>query len=97
MSSILRFYDGSIFEISDHFIKVIFSFSSLSEKKNIASGDENLVLHLIKQYLDITAKKMSGQTGFSTRKISRIIKKLREAERIIRVGFDRKGYWEIRE
>ena len=97
MSRILKFYDRSIFEISDHFIKVIFPFSMPNEKQNIANGDENKVLHLIKEYPDITAKKMSEHTGFSTRKISRIIKGLREAEKIIRIGSDRKGYWKIGE
>ena len=101
MSRILQFYDRSIFEISDHFIKVIFPFSMPYEKQNIANGDENgdenKILYLIKKYPDITAKKMSEQTGFSTRKISRIIKGLREAEKIIRIGSDRKGYWKIGE
>ena len=101
MSRILQFYDRSIFVISDHFIKVIFPFSLPHEKQNIANGDENgdenKVLYLIKKYPDITAKKMSEQTGFSTRKISRIIKGLREAEKIIRIGSDRKGYWKIGE
>lgn len=38
---------------------------------------------------------MSKQTGMSTRKISRIIRELRESEMIIRIGSSRKGYWEI--
>ena len=38
---------------------------------------------------------MSKQTGLSTRKISRIIRELRESEKIVRVGSSRKGYWEI--
>lgn len=109
MSRILQFYDKSIFEISDHFIKVIFPFSLPYEKQNIANGDEsgdengdenggeNKILYLIQEHPDITAKEMSKQTGFSTRKISRIIKKLREAEKITRIGSDRKGYWKISE
>ncbi len=99
MSRILQFYDRSIFEISDHFIKVLFPFSLPYEKKNIANGDENgdenKILRLIKEHSDITAKEMSEQTGFSTRKVSRIIRKLREAKKITRIGSDRKGYWKI--
>lgn len=41
MSRILKFYDKNIFNISDHFIKVIFPFT-MSDKKNIiAIGDNN--------------------------------------------------------
>jgi predicted HTH transcriptional regulator len=32
----------------------------------------------------------------SPRKISRIIKRLRESGKIVRIGSDRKGYWEIK-
>lgn len=102
MSRILQSYDRDIFEISDHFIKVIFPFS-LSTNDNIAIGDNNgdnrsdrdKVLVLLEEKPDITAKEMSGQTGLSTRKISRIIRELRESEVIIRMGSNRKGHWEI--
>ena len=101
MSRILQFYDKSIFEISDYFIKVTFPFSLPYEKQNIVNGDENgdenKILYLIKEHPDITAKEMRKQTGFSTRKISRIIKELRETGRIIRIGSDRKGYWKTGE
>lgn len=99
MSRILHAYDKSIFEISDHFVKVVFKFSVPNEEKNIASGDENgdenEILLLLEKEPDITAKKISQRTGFSTRKISRIIKGLRESGKIMRIGSDRKGYWKI--
>ena len=103
MSGILKAYDESIFEISEHFIKVIFPFSV--EKGNVPadkwSGDENgdeiKILQTLENEPDITAQRLSKKTGFSVRKISRIIKKLRELGKIIRVGSDRKGYWKINE
>ncbi|MCI9419886.1 MAG: HTH domain-containing protein [Eubacterium sp.] len=95
MSRILRFYDKSIFEISDYFIKVVFPFSVPNENEIIANGDENRVLLLLEKEPNFTAKKISEQTGFSTRKISRIIKSLRETGKIIRVGSARKGYWKV--
>ena len=103
MSRILNVYDKTIFEISEHFIKVIFPFSSLDkEKRNIngeingeINGDINTVLTLLRMQSNITAKKISEQTGFSTRKINRIIKELRETGVIIRVGSNKKGYWKI--
>ena len=104
MSRILKSYDKSIFKISDHFIKVEFPFSIKKDSSIIASGDENgndigddnRVLNLLEKYPEITAKKMSEQLSMSPRKISRIIKRLRENGTIIRIGSDRKGSWEIR-
>lgn len=94
--------EGDIFEISEHFIKVVFPLKEMAEEnKNShkANGDENgdvkKILLLLKQEPDITAKKLSLKTGFSTRKISRMIKELREKGRISRAGSDRKGYWII--
>lgn len=103
MSRILKVYDESIFEISDHFIKVIFPFStgkgtvSIDKSSGDENGDEIKVLKMLESEPDITAQKLSKKTGFSARKISRIIKKLRESGKIIRVGSDRKGYWKINE
>ena len=95
--------DKSIFEISDHFIKVVFPFSVSNENEIIVNGDnngdnngdENRVLLLLEKEPNLTAKKISEQTGFSTRKISRIIKSLRETGKIIRMGSARKGYWKV--
>jgi len=111
MSRILQFYDRSNFEISDHFIKVIFPFSKSNSYENIANGDisgdnngdisgdnqndRNKIILLLEKEPNITAKKISEKTGMSTRKISRIIKELREAELIVRIGSNRKGYWKI--
>ncbi|MDE8732585.1 putative DNA binding domain-containing protein [Eubacteriales bacterium DFI.9.88] len=103
MSRILQFYDKNIFQISNHYIKAIFPFSLPKENVNITIGDENgdengdekLILALLEEEPSLTGKKLSAKTGFSTRKISRIIKKLRECEKIIRVGSDKKGYWKI--
>lgn len=99
MSRILSVYDKTIFEISEHFIKVIFPFSLLeTEKRKIngdINGDINTVLTLLRIQSNITAKEISEQTGFSTRKISRIIKELRETGVIVRVGSNKKGYWKI--
>lgn len=103
MSRILNAYDKSIFEISEHFVKVIFPFSWTDEKNDISekkvngddNGDDIKILFLLEKEPDITAKRISQKMGVSTRKISRIIKKLREAGKITRIGSDRKGYWKI--
>ncbi|MDE7277199.1 MAG: winged helix-turn-helix transcriptional regulator [Lachnospiraceae bacterium] len=59
------------------------------------NGDETKLLLILKKEPGITAKRLAEKTGFSTRKISRLIKELRENEKIKRIGSDRKGYWEI--
>ncbi|MCB6994486.1 winged helix-turn-helix transcriptional regulator [bacterium 210820-DFI.6.37] len=71
-----------------------------NEKTNITNGDinddEGKVLSLLRNKPHITAEQISKETRFSTRKISRIVKRLREAEIIIRIGSNKKGYWEIK-
>lgn len=84
MSRILRFYKRDIFQISDHFIKVVFLFSSSKENIIIAigdnngdnDGDKNTILNLLKKEPAFTAKELSEQTGVSARKISRLVREL---------------------
>lgn len=107
MSRILDAYDKTVFEISEHFIKVVFPFSCVEQKKNTDmkeldgddngddNGDDMKVISILKKNPEITAKEISEKLGFSTRKISRIIKKLRESGKISRIGSDRKGRWMI--
>lgn len=112
MSRILKMYDKSIFYISEHFIKVEFPFSVSTDVRNIASGgkdgdkngditrskaEQNRVLELLRENPAITAVFLAEKTGFSTRKISRIIKELRVNGLIVRVGSARKGYWEMKQ
>ena len=107
MSRILKEYDKSIFHISEHFIKVEFPFSLPKDNIIIANGDDNgneigddnleimKALELLEENASVTAKQMAGQMNISTRKVSRIIKELKDRGKIIRVGSDRKGYWKI--
>lgn len=107
MSRILKVYDKSIFQISEHFIKVEFPFSVPKEEDIIANGNDNgndngddtldelKVLEILKCNSAITAKEMAEQMKVSPRKVSRLIKGLKEKEKIVRVGSDRKGYWKV--
>ena len=54
-----------------------------------------MILFLLTKQPYITIRQMSVQLHISQRKISRILKLLRETGIIIRVGSDRKGYWKI--
>ena len=105
MSKILKVYPKDIFDISEHFIKVVFPFAEIENVSNISIGDENgnenndaiKTLNILRQKPDITAKALSELMGISSRQVRRIIKNLKESGKITRVGSDRKGYWQINE
>lgn len=105
MSRILKVYEKNIFQISEHFIKVEFPFSLPQDMVIIASGDDNgnengnndelKALEILKNDSSITAKQMAERMNISPRKVSRLIKELKDKEKIVRVGSDRKGYWKV--
>ena len=66
-------------------------------ENGIENEDERKIFSILVETPDITAKGMSEHTGFSVRKINRIMKGLKEKGIIVRVGSDRKGYWEIQD
>ena len=109
MSRILRVYDKDVFQISNHFIKAVFPFAESLDVKNTATGNINgsksgsnedysiMVMALMKETPDITVNDLSNHLDLSTRKISRIIRELRESGKITRIGSTRKGSWHINE
>lgn len=111
MSRILKVYDKSIFHISEHFIKVEIPFSTEQKEDTniIANGndvgndigneksEEMETLEILKENPFVTAKQMAKQMSISPRKVARLIKVLKEEGKIVRVGSDRKGYWEIKD
>ena len=113
MSRILKVYRKDIFEISEHFIKVVFPIADVQGKHIIDNGDINgningdingnikgdteKVFNLLCQKRDITAKEMGAVLGFSTRKISRIMKELKDKGKITRIGSNKTGHWKINE
>lgn len=99
MSRILNYYGRNIFEISDHFIKVVFPFDS-SINANIIDDVidnviDNKVIDIIKNNPTITIKSISDILSLSSRQVSRIIKDLKDKNIISRSGSDRKGCWII--
>lgn len=59
------------------------------------NGDAEKLFKLLCQNPGITAKEMEAVLGFSTRKISRIIKGLKSEGKIRRIGSNKTGYWKI--
>lgn len=112
MSRILKAYDRNIFQISDHFIKAVFPYADGTNAEITANGNKNgsnngnknggnhiedVIIALMLETPDITVNDLSIRTGLSTRKISRVIRKLRESGKITRIGSARKGSWHINE
>lgn len=104
MSRILKVYEKNIFHISEHFIKVEFPFSLPQDTDIIANGDDNgnenendelKALEILKNDASITARQMAERMNISPRKVSRLIKGLKDKGKIVRVGSDRKGCWKI--
>lgn len=92
MSRILKEYDKNIFDISENFIKVELPFSLSKDNIIIVNGDDNLemmkALKILEGNASITAKQMAEQMNISTRKVSRLIKELKERKKIVRIGSD---------
>ena len=107
MSRILKAYHKDIFEISEHFIKVVFPLENAQKMPIIAIGNENgshsgnengiekKMIRVLSQKPNSTAKELSSVLEISTRKVARVIKTLKEEGKISRVGSDRKGYWKV--
>ncbi len=59
-------------------------------------GLAEMIIALISEKSDVTMAEMAERLGVTTRTIERKIKKLRESERVLRVGGKRYGRWEVR-
>ncbi len=62
--------------------------------ENGENNDENKVLEIIRKTPSITQPLIAIETGFSTRKVNRIIASLRKKEIIKRIGKTKGGHWE---
>ncbi len=63
--------------------------------ENGENNDENKVLDIIRKNPSVTQPFIAIQTGFSTRKVNRLIFSLKAKEKIVRVGKTKGGHWEI--
>lgn len=59
-------------------------------------GLAEMIIALISEKSDVTMAEMAERLGVTTRTIEREMKKLRESERVLRVGGKRYGRWEVR-
>ena len=88
MKKILHYCSKDDFEISDHFISVKLLFN-----KN--DTVENLIIKLIEMNKKISIDDLVYASNRSRSTIIRIVKKIKENNKIKRVISDRYGYWEV--
>lgn len=68
----------------------------MKDSRNLGENNgENKVLDIIRKNPSITQSQIAEQTGFSTRKVNRLISSLRGKKKIIRIGKTKGGHWEI--
>lgn len=63
--------------------------------ENVGVKTEYKVMVLIKESNNITIKEMADKLGKSTRSIERAIQKLKKNNKLIRIGSDKTGTWQI--
>jgi ATP-dependent DNA helicase RecG len=96
---ILKAYDRNIFKFSPNFLRVSFPIKNVGEnvgeKMIKLNNTQKSIISLIKHDKYITQAEISEKLNRTTRTVERNMKKLQEANIIIRVGSDTLGYWEI--
>ena len=98
ISRILSVYNKSIFEISDNYLRAIIPFNLPSiSKSSEKSSEKNVtrILKIISKNPAITTKELSRKLKISSRAVEKHIKRLRENNKIKRIGADNGGYWKI--
>lgn len=71
------------------------SYSRQVGENNGENGEKKNILDAIRENNYITQPKLAELTGFSQRKVNRIIAALRESGKIRRIGKTKGGHWEI--
>ena len=63
--------------------------------ENNGENGENRVLDIVRKTPSITQPQIAAETGFSIRKVNRLISSLRSKEKIIRIGKTKGGHWKV--
>ena len=70
------------------------------DKETDTTGSEKTsekILRLLKQDPEMTIDQLSSEIGITARSIERNLKKLKETDRLRRIGPDKGGRWEVRD
>lgn len=78
------------------YINAVEKSSEESDNKfGIIEKSSEQILKLIQQQKDITAKEMAEKIGISSRAVEKQLKKLKESNKIQRIGSNKTGYWKL--
>ena len=72
-----------------------FNSRQFGENNGENNGEKKIILDAIRENNFISQPKLAELTGFSLRKVNRIIAALRESGKIKRIGKTKGGHWEI--
>ena len=100
MARILKFYDRSIFEISDHLIKVNFPFKGIPKSipKSIPielNKTQSYILEIIQLNGQVSQGTIAEELGLSKIAVKKSMKAMVDAGIIKHIGSSRKGQWII--
>ena len=68
----------------------------LEENVGINVGIKELVMNRIKDNPHISAREIALNSGYSQRQVERTLAALKKDGKLIRIGSNKTGYWEIR-
>ncbi len=87
-----------VFENFQHGFRVVVTSFEQDVVENVVetlSANQEMILEFIKKNPFISANKLSGEIGISQRKIQENIQKLKELNKLKRIGPDKGGHWII--
>ncbi len=87
---ILKEYSPEVFNITEHFIRVAFSFNQETSGKT-----PEMILEQIRKNRSVTIPELAEIIGVTERSIERNIQKLQQTNIISRKGGRKIGYWHI--
>ena len=77
-----------------HYVPENVSDNVLEKESGKLTDTERRILWLVNSGISEN-KRISDETGLTTRTVGRTLKKLSEKGLVTRIGFDRKGYWVV--
>ena len=89
---ILRVYSKECFVFGDSFTRMVFPLEG--SEKTVEKTVEKII-KAIKENPEITINQLSKITGLTRRGVEWQIAKLKEQNKLKRIGPDRGGYWEV--
>lgn len=94
---ILEKYTEKAFSITDNYLRIIFPFTKgkVDEKTASEKHPKQLIIELIEENENITAKELASKINKSSRTVEKYLSEMKKQLKIKRIGSDRSGHWEV--